>query len=202
MRAFHSAFPDVDLRFQLISGSLKGPIGNVDLGMRRTEPGVKDAWTTEFAPEIILPVCSPSYLSANGPIESNSTSASHVLIQLSDSEIDWRSMLPRSAHTRIPHGNWIEFSDYAVVIQTAMSGQGIALGWVSAISRGLLDGTLVPASRLRKVTGNTFSLVAPRGRALPKIVPEIRNWMIAEMRQDLDRLEPMLGAASLGGRRD
>ena len=31
---FHRAFPEVDLRFQLISGTLRGAPGNVDLAMR------------------------------------------------------------------------------------------------------------------------------------------------------------------------
>jgi len=196
LREFHAAFPEVDLRFQLISGSLRGPIGSVNLGMRRTFGGQVDPWSVEFSPEIVLPVCSPAYLAANGPLDEASGDAAHTLLQLSDSEINWRTILSKAAQARIPPGNWIEFSDYAVVLQTAMGGQGVALGWVSAISRNLLDGSLVPASRTRLTTGNAFSLVAPPGRPISRIVEGIRGWLVGEMRQELDRLAPMLGTLS------
>lgn len=192
MRAFQQAFPDVDLRFQLISGALRGPVGNVDLAMRRCRPADADDWTWTFAPEIVLPVCSPAYLEAHGALETGTARKGHVLLQLSGTEIDWQTMLAGGLHAAIPPGNWIEFSDYAVVIQTAMSGQGIALGWVSAVSRCLLDGALMPASRHCTITGNVFGLIAPRGRPVRPIVARIRDWMIAEMRSDLDRLAGLL----------
>jgi LysR family glycine cleavage system transcriptional activator len=149
----------------------------------------------------VLPVCSPAYLEAHGALETGAARKGHVLLQLSGTEIDWQTMLAEGLQASIPPGNWIEFSDYAVVIQTAMSGQGIALGWVSAVSRCLLDGALMPASRHCKVTGRVFGLIAPRGRPVRPIVQRIRDWMIAEMRSDLDRLAGLLppGPAKAAG---
>jgi DNA-binding transcriptional LysR family regulator len=202
MREFHAAFPDVDLRFQLISGALRGPVGGVDLAMRRCAAGETDEWAWPFAPEIVLPVCSAGYLAANGPFEGGVAAAKHVLLQFSDSEINWRSLLAKWADAAIPPGNWIEFSDYAVAIQTAVSGQGIALGWVSAVSRSLMDGSLVPASPRRVVTGNNFNLVAPRGRPVRPVVLRIRQWMSAEMNRDLGGLEPILRLGEAASRQD
>ena len=192
MREFHDAFPDVDLRFQLISGALRGAVGTVDLAMRKSGDGEADAWTWPFAEEVVLPVCAPAYLAANGPLDAKSPNKGHVLLQLTDTEIDWHTLLGKGTKASIPPGNWIEFSDYAVVLQTAMSWQGVALGWVSAISRMLVDRLLVPASSHRIATGKTFSLIAPRGRPVREIVLRIRDWMIAEMGADLARLDRLL----------
>ena len=53
-------FPTVDLRFQLISGPLRGPVDNVDLGMRfrdRYDPERNGALVMK---EVMLPICSPA----------------------------------------------------------------------------------------------------------------------------------------------
>jgi LysR family glycine cleavage system transcriptional activator len=191
MREFQIAFPDVDLRFQLISGSLRGSVGSVDLAMRRTNDEEIDEWTWPFCQEIVLPVCSPSYLKAHGTFDAEPFGQGHVLLELPDSEITWRTLLD-GATRPTPRRDWIEFSDYAVVLQTAVSGQGVALGWVSAISRMLVDRTLVPASSRRVLTGRMFSLIAPRGRPVREIVLRIRDWMMEEMRKELCSLAPLL----------
>lgn len=213
MRAFQQAFPDVDLRFQLISGALRGPIGAVDLAMRRCGPDELDEHTREFAPEIVLPVCSPAYLDDKGRLDDRRAgSAGHVLLQLSDTEIDWHAVMAAGRLAAVPRDNWVEFTDYAVVLQAALGGQGVALGWVSAISRNLLERTLLPASRHRIASGRFFCLTALRGRPSRPVVHRIRDWMIDEMQRELTALEDMhagdgsqaasrvvaLGAARLG----
>lgn len=196
MREFQAAFPDVDLRFQLISGALRGSVSGVDLAMRRTSDEEIDEWTWPFCPEIVLPVCSPSYLKAHGTFDAEPSGQGHVLLELPDAEITWRTLLGAIRPT--PRCDWIEFSDYAVVLQTAMSGQGVALGWVSAASRMLVDGTLVPASAQRVLTGKTFSLIAPRGRPPREVVVRIRDWMMEEMRRELCSLAPLLDTQLAG----
>jgi DNA-binding transcriptional LysR family regulator len=69
-------FPKVDLRFQLISGPLRGAVENVDLGMRfrdRFDPETNGALVMR---EVMLPICSPAYRdadSAEGPVEPSQT---------------------------------------------------------------------------------------------------------------------------------
>ena len=89
----------------------------------------------------------------------------------------------------------LEFSDYAVVLQAALSGGGVAPGWVSVVSRPLVDGTLVPASPLRVRTGKHFHLLAARGKPLRDIVAAIRDWLLDQMRQDMERVAPLIDRA-------
>lgn len=191
MPAFQKAFPSVDLRFELTSGALRGPVGNVDLAMRRTETCEPDDHICPFLPEIVIPVCSPSYLAANGSLD-DPGATDHILLELARHGIGWRALLGRRADRMIQAGNWFEFTDYAVVLQTALSGQGIALGWISATSRLLSDGRLVPASSRRLEPGKQFSLIAPRGKPVPEIIHRIRAWMVDEMRAEHAALMPML----------
>jgi DNA-binding transcriptional LysR family regulator len=195
MHEFHQAFPEVDIRFQLTSGALKGPTGSVDLAMRRMNGGEAETdrcWV--FCPELVMAVASKTYLARHGTLTEERPGEPHVLLELLDTEIGWEAWLA-AARTRSSRHHWMEFSDYAVTLQTAIGGQGIALGWISAVSRMLIEATLVPAAPHLFETERSFNLVAPRGRPVRAIVLGIRDWLIAQMRRDLVTLSPMLEAA-------
>jgi LysR family glycine cleavage system transcriptional activator len=80
----------------------------------------------------------------------------------------------------------------AGVGRAARGGGGGAPGWISVVSRPLIDGTLVPASPLRVRTGKHFHLLAARGKPLRDIVVAIRDWLLDQMRQDMDRAAPLI----------
>jgi LysR family glycine cleavage system transcriptional activator len=189
---FHREFPEVDLRFQLISGTLRGTPGNVDLAMRmQTAEHDADHHSWRFAPEVVMPVCSPSYAAAHGTLEAPSQATGHVLLHLADPLLDWE-MLWGGARRRTQRALWLEFSDYAVVLQGAMNGEGIALGWITVVARALGEGKLVPASDRRVRTGRDYHLFAPRAKPVREVVLAIRDWMIAQMQLDMERIGDLL----------
>lgn len=194
MQAFYRDFPSVDLRFQLLSGSLRGPAGDVDLAMRRMPETDSEYHSWHFAPELVIAVANPAYLAAHGPLD-GAAEAPHTLLHFDDKLIDWSLFWGDAARRRSPWRTWVQFSDYAVVLQAAMNGEGIALGWLSVVSRALSEGTLVPASRRRVLTGSAFHLVAPRARPLRPVVQAIRQWMNDEMQADLGRIANLLADA-------
>ena len=189
---FHRAFPEVDLRFQLISGTLRGTPGNVDLAMRmQTTDHDADYHSWQFAPEVVMPVCSPSYMAAHGTLEAPLPVGGHVMLHLADPLLDWE-MFWGAARRRSPRALWLEFTDYAVVLQGAMNGEGIALGWITVVARALGEGKLVPASTRRVRTGRDYHLFAPRAKPVRDVVLAIRDWMIAQMELDMAKVGDLL----------
>ena len=73
-----------------------------------------------------------------------------------------------------------------------MNGEGIALGWITVVARALGDGKLVPASERRVHTGRDYHLYAPRTKPVREVVLAIRDWMIAQMQDDMERLGDLL----------
>jgi LysR family glycine cleavage system transcriptional activator len=191
LASFHQAFPSVDLRFQLIPSNLRGGPGPVDLAMRMKGENDADYQSWHFAPELIIPVCSPGYLTQHKPLLGVSGESGHTILHLSDAHFDPQTLW---GATRAPIARHalLEFSDYAVVLQAALNGGGIAPGWISVVSRSLAEGTLVPASPLRVRTGKHFHLLAARGKPLRDIVAAIRDWLLDQMRQDMERVAPLI----------
>jgi DNA-binding transcriptional LysR family regulator len=90
----------------------------------------------------------------------------------------------------------LSFNDYAIVVQAALLGQGIALGWLNVVSHWLAQGALLPAEKELRLTNRRCCLVWPATRPTRPIVTEVCDWLIEEMRSDMrivDRTYPELG---------
>jgi DNA-binding transcriptional LysR family regulator len=180
---FQQAVPHINLRFEVISGVLHGDVDEVDLGLRLYDPSKKwQSWA--FLPEMVLPVCSPEYLRRMGAIGAPADASHHTLIHLSTTTLSWKEY---GAHTGLDcrhPANSLSFSDSALVLQAALLGQGIALGWVSAVSGALREGLLVPAASRLIRTGKEYRLVARPG-SMREEVRRVLDWLLSEMREDV-----------------
>jgi DNA-binding transcriptional LysR family regulator len=185
-------FPSVDLRFQLISGSLRGPVENVDIGMRFRDRDQPNAGGTLVMKEVMLPICSPGYRD----IEASEAAEENTIIKLADTPGDWAADYPRFLTRRRGSSKMLSFTDYAVVVQAALLGQGIALGWLTVVSHWMLTGTLVPAANAISTTRRICEFLPPRNRPMRPVAVEIRDWIVAQMKNEvgaIDRLYPRLG---------
>jgi DNA-binding transcriptional LysR family regulator len=193
MGRFSQRFPTVDLRYQLMAGRIGGPLVDVDLGMRYLEAGSLKATDTLVLPEITVPVCNPCYLA--DVVRGDRRQRVPTLISMDSQDRTWAAAFetPGRADTTLV------FSDYALVVQAALLGQGMALGWLNVVSNALVHGQLVPAAEACRVTSRRCCLVVPGHRPLRPIVESVRDWIIEEMRADLlaiDGLYPGLGLAA------
>lgn len=185
MSRFSQQFPTVDMRYQLMSGRIGGPLVDVDLGMRYLEVGSLKATDSLVIPEITLPVCNPQYLAE--VVRGKHEDQVPTLIGMDNQDRDWA--LDVAPAQRLD--NALVFSDYAVVVQAALLGQGMALGWLNVVSNCLSKGELVPAADVLRVTSRRCCLVVPSGRPVRPIVESVRDWIIEEMRADLLKIDAL-----------
>lgn len=194
LAAFKQAFPGVELRFQLITKALGGPVNDVDLGMRFVDGADDRHEATYIMPELLLPICSPGY--SDGGSISDARGKAATVINLSEAQPDWSDLFFPGAGAASPSS--LIFSDYAVVVQAALLGQGVALGWLNVAAHWLRTGALVPVGNRIMVTGRHCQFLRTRERRDRPIVRAVRDWIIGRLREDLteiDRLYPDLGLA-------
>ncbi|MBB4302776.1 DNA-binding transcriptional LysR family regulator [Rhodobium orientis] len=186
---FQTAFPDVDLRFQLIPGPVTGGLGDVDIAMRYGAPG--EIPGRFIMQEAYVPVCAPGYLQTM-----RGGSAALILLE-GDAPDRLASVETRSLGT--PHAR-LTFSDYSVVVQAALVGQGIAAGWLNIVSHWMGEGRLVPASRTLKVPGRECRLQIRDEGPRSEVVSAVADWLLEEMQSDLatiDASHPELGLGAI-----
>lgn len=197
MAELKRAFPMVELRFQLIMSALSGPVADVDLGMRFVDGSDDRHEATYIMPEILIPICSPSYRDGQRRSPANPSAADTVIV-LSEAQPDWSHLFFPDDPTVAPHS--MNFSDYAIVVQAAMLGQGVALGWLNVACHWLKTGALVPASSRIMTTKRHCQFVRSRDRPERPIVTAVRNWIIDRLDEDVAQvaqLYPELGLEAI-----
>jgi DNA-binding transcriptional LysR family regulator len=185
---FRERFPETDLRFELIAGTVTGnPLNKCDLGLRITPPGGMDP-AAFYVQERIQPVGSAAYVREHGTLERPVPGKSHTFIALTDHWCSWHEFATRTG-VKLPEPHQIlTFTDYSVVLQTALSGQGLALGWISVTSKLLLDAVLVAASDAYLDTGKNCYLIGPGNRPISPSATAVRRWMIEQIWSDIGML--------------
>ncbi len=190
LNLFRKAFPDVILQYELTRKEPKGPISPCDLGARYDTEAQQEDQSWPFAPEWVFPLATPQYLQRHGSLDDTSSGREHILLGLADStRTSWQVFADKTGFklTRIHQITIVP--DYSFAMQMALSGEGVALGFVSACATLMLNGSLVPASKKQLRTGHQFLLLAATKKPLSQTKSRVRQWLLSQMREELIQLE-------------
>lgn len=185
---FRQAFPEVDLRFELIAGGVgQGPV-RAELGLRRFPESEAPDPDSHYLDEIIQPVAALDYIKRMGTLDQPRPNRMHTLITLSDHWCDWETFARRSGLTLPQNHKKMVFSDYSVALQSVLNGQGIALSWLSVTSRLLRSRALLAVSDRGLNTGATFNFVIGDEARNNSVVRQARDWLCSEVKRDVAEL--------------
>ena len=183
---FQQLHPDIDLRVAASNRLLDLSSEGVDLAIRYGPRGsVPDGATLLFR-ETVAPVAHPS-VAADGPgLGSPEDLAGQVLLEFDDPGrpwLHWDDWFAAAGWSGAQAKTVLRFNQYDQVVQSAMAGQGIALGRVELIRPMLADRRLVllPTSLQGPGGDHAYWLLqadpAPRSDVLAVIA-----WITAEAR--------------------
>ena len=100
--------------------------------------------------ERVAAVCSQGFLARNGPFATSADLLKTQLLSLSrPPAAEWQTWQGWFESLGIPDDrthNYISFSNYDMVTQAAVAGEGVALGWLDLIDGLLSQGSLVQAT--------------------------------------------------------
>lgn len=131
--------------------------------------------------EAVTPVASPAFL-AEAAIETPADLARQPLLHLDTPNpgrwLTWRGYGERCgiALGATPHG--LSFNNYILVVQAAIAGQGLALGWRPLIDDALAAGVLAVAPLPVLSTESGYHLVWPDRRRDPPGASAFRSWLV------------------------
>lgn len=184
MPRFHKIrqdLPNVVVRLELIHGDPLGRLGAADIGLRYGVPESEETVAWPLVEGVVIPVCSPEYLRSHGPIDGPNGLSGQVLANLSGNmRIPWSRFLATTEADLMREATELSFPDYALLIQGAIKGQAVALGWWHVVAGEIFSAGLVPAGHTFLRTGTLFQLVARRSAAQRPAVQQVRQWLQAE----------------------
>lgn len=160
---FHQRFPEIELRVVSSIDPIVDAKTPFDVAIQTTGRR-HGAYPLAFtAADEIFPVCSPAYLDppeAAGEIPLSQLH-DHVLLShrvVPQDWLDWEDWLGALGQPRRIDAPKRTFDSYPLVLQAAVAGQGIALGWRRTVEGMLDNGTLLRPCRESVFRPNEISV--------------------------------------------
>lgn len=180
---FRAAHPDAEIRVVVSDRPDDMTAEGIDVGLRYGEGKWPGVTATHLFDVHSLPVCSPDYLRKSAPIKGTADLVDHTLLNLDGAphaREDWPWWLAESGVVRSGSLHILGFDNYANVIQAALEGQGIALGFSRVVDDLLRRGQLVRPVQAQLDPGYATYLVVPSGRPPTPAVQSFFDWVLAE----------------------
>ena len=178
----HRRHPDIDLRLQTTDKDLDLEQEGLSLGVRRGTGEFPGYDGLKIAEDVLIPVASPRFLRHCGELDSLGALAAQRLVFLEEPfrpRPTWRDWFAAQGYDYRDSGEGLRLNDYALVIQAAMAGEGIALGWLHIVEKPLAQGLLLPVGPWRWQTDHAHYLIWSNRTPLPEPAEVVRDWIVA-----------------------
>jgi LysR family glycine cleavage system transcriptional activator len=183
LATFRERHANVEIHVKISDASLDMLADGIDIALRYGDGKWKGLRAIRLFGVNSFPVCTPDYLRHALPLQKPADLLRHTLINLDGSAHvaeDWRWWLagvgvkaPRSLRT-------LGFDSYANVIQAALDGQGVALGFSGLATDLIAGGRLVRPIDAELSRGLSVYLVTPRRSRAPRAAQSFIRWIISE----------------------
>ena len=181
---FHQRQPRIDVRVTASTLPVAQAHEDFDVALQ-TSDRASGAHVLAFtAADEVFPVCSPDYLAGRRTPLSLAGLSDHGLLHHKvepQDWLEWDDWLERlGLDLRVGHKGTV-FDSYPVLIQAAVEGHGIGLGWRRAVEKLLQSGSLVQPFEESLVLGDGLSVYrGKRARSRPE-AEALLSWLKAEL---------------------
>jgi putative choline sulfate-utilization transcription factor len=141
--------------------------------------------STRLFAEAVTPICSPAFreLHASVTVAADLAALPLLHVQPTDPErwLAWNTWFAAQGLQAPEDSQGMMFNSYSLVVQAALMGQGVALGWTPLTDELIASGLLVRLLDTPVTTERGYYLVCPPARPAPAAVPLFRRWVFNEL---------------------
>ncbi|MDF5014980.1 transcriptional regulator GcvA, partial [Vibrio parahaemolyticus] len=184
---FNAQEPDIDVRIKAVDMDEGSLTDDVDVAIyygRGNWPGLR---ADKLYQEFLIPLCSPSLLLGNKPLESLSDLKLHTLLH-DTSRKDWKQFARHYNIEGINVNHGPIFSHSTMVLQAAAHGQGVALGNNVLAKPEMEAGRLIAPFDEVLISKNAFYGVCHEQQADMGRIATFRDWMLATARKEQEEV--------------
>jgi len=184
LQSMRTDLADIELRLHTADRDLDIVAEDIPLGIRGGRPENWPGYACDrFEVEEIIAVASPAYLKKNGTPDQPRDLIDHHLAHLDEPyryAATWKDWLRSAGVSGANKVRGSRANEYVAVVQMALDGDAVALGW-----RHLVQG-FIDSGRLKKVTdhtfrtGNGYYVVWPKNMELDGNAQQVRDWILRQ----------------------
>jgi LysR family glycine cleavage system transcriptional activator len=183
LAAFQAIEPGLDVRIVTSQNEFDIRDGSVDLAVSFGSGRWPGCDAQPILPEVVTPVCSPALLARVPEPRDVDAILGLPLLHLGGNGRnrwmtwqEWAGQQGRDARTL---DQSLTLGNYPLLIQAAIAGRGVALGWRPLIDDLLRDGQLVGLAP-PVTTARGYHLVRPLGRAGGRALDSLCDWIVRD----------------------
>jgi LysR family glycine cleavage system transcriptional activator len=179
LASFRSRHPAIDIEVVTSHRAIEFPPDGIDVAIR-----LGRHWTGVRAERLfgsdLFPVCSPRLLTANRPLAVPADLRHHTMLHVSTAPTDWKIWLDAARLATFPWTAGSRFDSYALALQAAVEGLGVAMGRRVFVERDLAAGRLVQPFALSVAIDEAWFLIYPDAVASRPEIRAFRSWILEE----------------------
>ncbi|MBO0492150.1 LysR family transcriptional regulator [Pseudomonas sp. Marseille-Q1929] len=184
LHRFHQANPQVDVSLVTSERNHATLRSDIDVAVLFGDGRFKQGESLWLFNEEVFPVCSPQWLKEQvTPLTLRNLHdfpLLHLRQENNSQWFDWSGVFRELGISAAPTPGQLRFDNYTLLIQAAIAGQGVAIGW-----RHLVDNLLEQNWLCRPVSDTVISrfgyyVVQPQRKRRGQLVERFVEWLLAE----------------------
>ncbi|EGH32523.1 regulatory protein, LysR:LysR, substrate-binding [Pseudomonas syringae pv. japonica str. M301072] len=195
LHRFHKVNPDVDVSLVTSERTHSMLRADIDVAVLFGDGRFKQGESHWLFSEEVFPVCSPQLVAGRQTPLPNDALRDFPLLHLRGESInnwfDWAGVFRALDIPQAPAPGQLRFDNYTLLIQAAIGGQGIAIGWKHLVDDLLDQGLLCRPIAGAAISGQGYYVVLPQRKRRVQIVQQFVDWLASEQ---------ALSGVSLAGR--
>ncbi len=180
LKHFQSAYPDIQVRLTTAWHNVDFSREDFDVGIVYGEgerPGLRQDLILY---EWMMPVCAPSLLEGEVPLEAPADLRYHTLLHPSPTHRDWRAWLDMAGVADIDPDQGMDFDLDEMALQAAVGGHGVTLANPLFVADDIKAGRLVGPFSAPPMKTGAYYLVCPETWAERPSLVAFRQWLLDE----------------------
>ncbi|KJZ36691.1 choline sulfate utilization transcriptional regulator [Pseudomonas fluorescens] len=184
LHRFHAANPHVDVSLVTSERSHNMLRTDIDVAVLFGDGRFKQGESHWLFSEEVFPVCSPLLLKDRPlplPVKSLlEFPLLHLRGEHSSNWFDWSGVFRQLGITSAPAPGQLRFDNYTLLIQAAIGGQGVAIGWRHLVDNLLAQGLLCRPVAESAMSSLGYYVVVPQRKRRGALIHQFVDWLMTE----------------------
>jgi len=181
LHRFQRQHPDIEVRISTSIELVDFATDDVDYAIRSGQGEWPDTQALRLLEERFSPVCSPSLISPENPLDQPADLSQHTLLHSKMRPHDWQQWLLAEGIKDAGSGHDLEFETRNFTIAAAIRGLGVAIIDPLLVEEELKDGRLIQPFSQSLPTSSAYFLVWAKDRKETARQKAFRTWLLSEV---------------------